>query len=168
MLALLGLDTLLSNPKSWIGLLLLFAVIVVLRTVADLEAKITLMKKEQAHTVTNSFLSAYSTKNDQNLLARVRDAVERANAKTGGGSNAHRQLVRELDAEIDSLTGSFGAKPAANADDEDYDDGQATYGDDEPAAAGDDNDLPDFGSAVPPSKPRPHIRGRAAEFEIYN
>ncbi len=158
MLELLGLSEIFSNPKSWMALLLLCAVLLLLRTVADLNNDIKLIKKEASHHVTNAFLSSYSTQNDRHLLTRVRDAVDRANARSGGGSEAHRRLVHELDAEIESLSGSFGGGATADDDEQDIDVGNEEQEDDQP----------DFGtSTLPSSKARPHIRGRATEFEIY-
>jgi hypothetical protein len=167
MLELLGLGEIFSNPKSWMALLLLCAVLLLLRTVADLNNDIKLIKKEASHHVTNAFLSSYSTQNDRHLLTRVRDSVDRANARSGGGSEAHRRLVHELDAEIESLSGSFGGgahSGGATADDDERDIDAAGYDDQQ------EDDQPDFGtSTLPSSKVRsqPHIRGRATEFEIY-
>lgn len=108
LLELLSIEGLFSSQYSWLVLVIIFVVACLLKVVTDMRTDLTLVQKSEKHHVNSNFLTLYTSKNNKQLLTRIRDSIERANKKCGFQSPVHQQLVAELDAEIDTIAGSFG------------------------------------------------------------
>lgn len=126
MLEFLGLGTSsITSPFTfkWACVLIVFVVLWLVKIVTDIRGSQTLSEQSSRHFVTNNTLTQFCSHNNKQLLIRLRDSIHRANVKTGNTSVAHRQLVTELDVEINSLVGSFGSDDPNDNEDE-YDDAE--------------------------------------------
>ena len=116
MLEMLDLDRILRGGSwsTWLMVFLLVLVFFLLRRVTDLTTDVQVVRTENTHHVTPSFMTSFLEKSNERQLKRIRDAYRRTVAK-GAETTFDVEIQREIDM-LRSNKGVAGGAPLGSED----------------------------------------------------